>query len=109
MISVLLLPLALTVLLEGAVMLALSQNWRCVYYSVLCNLLTNPLLNLVLLIVASFSPRYYAPVLLVLELGVVFLEGQLLLLLTHWPQQRAVGISLGINSVSFLLGILLQK
>lgn len=107
MILHLLAALALTIGVEGAAMFLLSRRWRFAYYSLLCNLLTNPLLNLILLLLAPLGgPALYYGALAVLELAVCAGEGLLYAKLCGWPLRRALPASLGLNALSFIAGLL---
>lgn len=103
----LLAALGLTIAVEGAAMLLFTRRWRFVYYSLLVNLLTNPLLNLVLLFVARSGslPLYYV-VLAALEVAVVFGEGALYAKLCGWAGKKALVVSLILNALSYGLGAL---
>lgn len=107
--------LALTAAVEGAAMLALGRGGRlgvparrAAYASLLCNLLTNPLLNLLLLLAGWWlgaAARQW--LVLPLELAVVAGEAALYHLLLSWGAKRAVAVSLLLNSLSYLVGLLL--
>lgn len=100
--------LALTILIEGALAALLFGRWHAVYATLLCNLLTNPLVNLILLFVLRLSPGLYVPALSVLELCVVLGEGLLLRKLLPRPFPRALAVSLLLNAASFGAGLLLN-
>ena len=70
--------LLLTVLIEGALVLVFTKSSKTVYHSVLVNMLTNPLVNLVLISWGSFVslpivPFYYI-VTAILEIAAVITE-----------------------------------
>lgn len=101
--------LGLTVLAEGAAMALLFRKWRYVYCSLLCNLLTNPALNFLLLVaVKSFGADAYAPALFVLEAAAVLVEGFVIRLLCGFSRRKAAAVSLFLNALSFLAGALIQ-
>lgn len=104
-----LLALLLTIVVEGGAMLLYSRRWRYVYYSLLLNLLTNPLLNLLLWLIALAGGRlWYTVALWVLELCVVLGEGLLYAKLCDWPLRRALLVSLALNGVSLAVGLVLR-
>lgn len=98
----------LTVLIEGLVMLALFRSWRRVYYSFLCNLLTNPALNYLLILAGSLFVGAYAPMLILLEAAVVIIEAFVYKELFPIKLLPAIGVSLLLNAASFSVGLLLQ-
>ena len=113
----LLLYLLLTVLLEGAVMLLLFRRWDYVYYSLLCNLLTNPALNFILTLTLSLLTFYgrigseqygvaYYLILLPLELAAVFVEGKVYAKLCDFSLKKALGLSFLLNALSCGAGFL---
>lgn len=104
--TLILAPLLLTVLLEGGGMLALTRRWDAVYYSFLCNLVTNPTVNLVLWCAVRLWPGGYWPALILLELAVVPVEGWILLRLLPWTKKRAFLTAALLNSFSFGMGLL---
>lgn len=74
--------LILTILVKGLIISILYRKLRFVYHSVLCNLLTDPLLNLLLLIAINlFGNIYYFTALVILEVAIVLAEAVILKLL----------------------------
>lgn len=101
--------LGLTILVEGAAMALLFGKRRYVYCSLLCNLLTNPALNLLLLLaVNGLGADAYAPALFLLEFAVVLVEGYVIRLLCSFSRRKALAVSLLLNALSFLAGLLIQ-
>jgi len=102
-----LLALALTILIECG--LSLIFRSRELTYSVfLCNLLTNPLMNLLLLLfVGIFSREYYYVALAILEVAVVGVEAWLITLMTSTKPRKALLLSLFFNASSLGIGLLL--
>ena len=82
--------LLLTVVLEGGALWVFSRDKKLVWYSFLCNLLTNP------------------PALVCLELLVVAAEAFVYRLLVGWPWKKAGLCSLVLNGFSCGVGLLLQ-
>ncbi len=98
---------ALTAAAEGALVLALTRSMRRVYASFLCNLLTNPALNLLLLGAVRFlGAGAYWPALAALELAVVAVEAYVWRLLTPLTWKSALFLSAGTNALSFALGLI---
>ena len=100
-----LLALALTVLVECGLALFFRSR-RLVYAVFLCNLLTNPLLNLILLLYYTYIGRhYYWLVIAALEICVFIAEALLLRLMMRYTAKRAFALSLLFNGCSFLVGL----
>ncbi|MBP7402839.1 MAG: hypothetical protein KBA30_09505 [Clostridia bacterium] len=86
-------------------MLALFRRWDFVYYSLLGNLLTNPALNLLLLLAVRMAgAAAYWPALAVLEAGAVTVEAVVLRMLCGFSPCRALIVSLMLNVLSFGAG-----
>jgi len=99
--------LAVTVLIEGLAMFLLFRRWDFVYYSFLCNLLTNPALNLVLLLAVNLlGLAAYLPTLIIAELTVFLLEAWILKLLCRFRLRQALLTSLLLNLASAIAGLL---
>ena len=100
------LNLALSIGIEGVLVYALFRSKQVCYASLLCNLLTNPILNLLLFIVLRFQTGLYWPALVMLELAVVLAEAYVYRLLLDMTTKRALGVSLLLNAVSYGVGAL---
>ncbi|MEA5051068.1 MAG: hypothetical protein VB021_06295 [Oscillospiraceae bacterium] len=98
--------LLLTAAVEGALMLLLFRRADYAYYSVLCNLLTNPLLNLLLCGAALAFGRgpAYVALLAGLECAVAGTEAMVYRRLCGWGAARALGVSAILNAASFFTG-----
>ncbi len=95
-----------TVLVEGGLVALLFHSRRFVYYSFLCNLLTNPALNLLLaLCVTLLGAVWYWPALALLEIAVVLTEAFVYRLLCGFTFTKALGLSVLLNLASFLIGL----
>lgn len=95
----------LTAAVEALVMLLLCRNPRYMYYSLLCNLLTNPAMNVALwLLTGALGVQFYAVILLALEAAVVVVEGAVYHSLIGWRWGKALLASLLLNAASFLVG-----
>ena len=94
--------LLLTLLLEGLFVLLVTRKKSFVLTSFAGNLVTNPLLNVILLAVGSSPLRL--PVLIALELAAVLVEALLYRYVTEEKRSRCLLLSLGANAVSYFLG-----
>jgi len=100
--------LVLTILIECGISLFFRSRELtfCVF---LCNLLTNPLLNVTLILfVVFFGREFYAVVLGILEVVVVLVEAFIIMLMTKRKLPKALLLSLLFNGASFGIGLLLQ-
>ena len=98
---------ALTAAIEGAIVFALFRKPAFVYYSLLWNLLTNPALNLCLLLATACLGAAYAPSVLVGEICVFAAEALLIRMLLGLPPGKSAALSLLLNAASFLAGLAL--
>lgn len=102
--------LLLTVLIEGAAVLVFTKSRNILYHSVLVNMLTNPLINLLLMLWASFVPLpavpYYYVITALLEIAVFVTEGLLYYKMGDFGLKKALFASLGFNAASFSFGLL---
>ena len=107
---VFLLNLMLTAAAEGAAVFIIFRRKEHVYYSILCNLLTNPALNLLLAGSVRFlGESAYFPVLAAAELAVVFTEAAVYKYICGFGMKKSVILSAFLNSVSFATGILMNS
>jgi len=107
--SAILRALLLTVAIECAAVLIVFRQKKYVYYCVLCNLLTNPALNLLLSIFVSlFGVRAYYPVLIPAEIAVIFIEAAVYDYICGFGMRKAVKLSALLNAISFTVGSLLN-
>ncbi len=99
-----------TILIEGVVVLLLKRSLKWLYYSLLCNMLTNPLLNLSLyafiILFRPASAAYYICV-GIGECIVVTVEYALYRALTKEKPGSCLLVSFTANLISFLSGFLL--
>jgi len=105
-----LLALVLTMTVEcGAAALVLRSR-TIVWVVCLCNLLTNPALNFLLLsAVQLFGPASYPLALVVLELLTVAVETRVLSRATSLSGRSAWLASLALNALSFVSGLVLDR
>lgn len=100
--------LAATILIEGGIVALWFHKRDYIYYSLLCNLLTNPALNVLLLIVVRvWGTAYYTVALAALEIAVVLIEARVMGLLCGFRPAKALLVSCAMNAGSFLTGLLL--
>ncbi|MBO5702408.1 MAG: hypothetical protein J6S71_08215 [Clostridia bacterium] len=102
----LLLALALTLIIEVPIGAILLKRKDSVIPLVLINILTNPAMNAVLLLLFSLTRSYtvYFSALIFGELAVFIGEGFLLHTLCDLPKKRALILSTIINASSLFLG-----
>jgi hypothetical protein len=102
------LALLLTVTIEGGVAWLFGfRTGRSQLAVASINCLTNPALNLFLLILAWLGVNVRLPLVLLLELLVVGIEWQLLVYVFGAPKGRLLVLSLLANAASFLAGVAL--
>lgn len=108
----LLVNLLLTVLTEGALVLIFVRKRETLFHSVLVNILTNPLVNLFLLLWGSYVPLptvpYYWTAVAFLEIAAVITEWILYYKMGDFGIKKAFFASLALNAASFSFGFLLQ-
>ena len=112
--------LLLTIIIEGAFIAFIfrkSEHWRrYIYYSFLCNLATNPALNLILFMVyAAYGDAYIFEdplitlVIITGEIAVVIIETLIYRYLAGFKLQKALLLSFALNLTSFAAGLLLSE
>ena len=103
------LNLLLTCIFEGITIYLIFRKREYIYYSFLCNMLTNPAVNLILIFSYKiFGHNSYYISLIFLELMVVVVEAYIYLLLCNFRMQKALLLSLLLNSISYALGVVLM-
>ena len=104
--------LLLTVLIEGALVLIFCRKREKVYHSVLVNMLTNPLVNILLILWANFVPLaevpFYYIAVAFLEIAAVITEWILYYKMGDFGIRKAFFASLCLNAASYSFGFLLQ-
>ena len=98
----------LTVAIECG-LACIFRSAKLVYAVFLCNLLTNPLLNLLLILYRQFVSSRYGWLLAALEIAVLFGEAALIRAMTGAPYSRTLLQSLLFNGGSFLIGLMLSE
>lgn len=102
----LLIALLLTVLIEGIVVLCLTRSFEWVKFNLYCNLVTNPLLNIVLwVLLPALRVSTGIGVMVAGEIIVVLTETLLYKFMTkaHW--NHCALVSLISNLISVLVGV----
>lgn len=100
--------LTLTVLLEGAGILLILRKPRAFLWSVLANVMTNPALNVGIILLAGYARLPYWPCLATLELSAVAAETWAYAsLLPSLGRRRCFLLSLALNALSFGVGTMI--
>ncbi|MBR3610347.1 MAG: hypothetical protein IKL57_02610 [Oscillospiraceae bacterium] len=103
--------LLLTVLIEGTAVLIFVKSRKVLYHSVLVNMLTNPLVNLALILWASFvtvpAVPYYYIATAFLEIAAVITEWLLYYKMGDFGIKKAFLASLLLNAASYSFGLLI--
>lgn len=99
-----------TILIEGVLTLFLKDRKAWWKASVICNVVTNPILNLVitLLVALWFDRDTILPVLILLELVVVFLEAYFYQRMLNKGYGRCLLFSFLANALSASAGLLIE-
>lgn len=110
LINSLLFPLLITILIECMVVFLLGYRERLIYVVVvLANMITNPLLNYLLILVSSLGyAGIYNYIILPLELIVIFSEWRVFCYILKAEQTKLFILSVSVNTVSYLLGLLVM-
>jgi len=102
--------LIITIVVEGILILLWYARWDYAYYSILCNIITNPMLNLLLyLLIWGLGSKFYIPALVMLEIIVVFVEAYIYKILCNFTKKEAFKLSLVLNISSYLIGLIIRK
>ena len=103
-----LLAFILTVLIECTCMFLIFKSKQFVYYVFLCNLLTNPAINLIALGAGQIFEGFgYKLSIVFLEIGVVIIEAYIIRLLCGFRAKKSILISTVLNSLSYGGGLLI--
>ena len=105
--------LIMTIIIEWVVMWLLTHSIDMCKYNLYCNLVTNPIMNLLLGCAMLACKRWFAMTetasyfipLMILEPIVVFAEMQILKLITREASARCFKLSFITNAVSALIGV----
>ncbi len=111
LVLILLKNLLLTVLIEGALVLIFVRKKETLYHSVLVNMLTNPLVNLLLIFWANFAPFPEVPGFYIatafLEIAAVATEWILYCKMGDFGIKKAFFASFLLNAASYSFGLLI--
>ncbi|MBN2878684.1 MAG: hypothetical protein JXN65_03545 [Clostridia bacterium] len=103
-------PLLITIIIECGIVFLLFRKGSYVYYVLLLNVLTNPLLNFIMLMYFSYMGyNGYYGLLYFLEAAVVIIEGLIFSKLTGIKAGRALLVSLILNAASYGAGLLIFR
>ncbi len=103
-----LLALLLTVAIEAAAAWCFGfRTARAQLALAMINCLTNPALNLLLVLLAWSGVQVGLPLVSLLEVGVVLVEWGLLVYVFGGSKRRLLVLSLAVNTASFLAGVML--
>ena len=101
--------LLLTLLTEGVAVLLIFKQKKYIYYSILCNILTNPAMNLLLIVsMVVFGAGSYYIMLIIAETVVIFVEAVVYNYICRFGFKRSFILSLFLNVLSFTVGILIN-
>jgi len=98
-----------TLVIEGIVILVIFRRKKYAYYSMLCNLLTNPAMNLLLAAsVKLFGVNAYYITLVFAELAVVLVEASVYNYICRFGMRKSVLLSAFLNLLSCMAGLLVN-
>ena len=108
-INILLKLLIATCVFEIIPLLFFKSRGKWIATSLLCNALTNPLLNVILFLVSGFisNQAIYIVIVLVLELAVVAFEGFIIYNVMNESVAKCIKVSVLCNAFSFTMGLIL--
>ena len=103
--------LLLTIAAEGILIVIFTKSAKMLWRSVLCNLLTNPALNGILILLTDFgvisTRAAYYTVLAILEILAVAVEALCYKLMCGWNVKKSLAVSAVLNVASFAMGLLI--
>ena len=107
-INILLKLLIATCVFEIIPLLFFKSRGKRIATSLLCNVLTNPLLNVILFLVAGFisNQATYILIVLVLELAVVAFESFIIYNIMNESATKCIKVSAVCNAFSFTMGLI---
>ncbi|MCL2322142.1 MAG: hypothetical protein FWC47_08570 [Oscillospiraceae bacterium] len=100
--------LLITILVEGIAIFIIFRHLKYIYYSLLCNILTNPALNLLLLYSNRFGPEAYYLTFLFGEIAVVFIEAYVYNYICRFGFKKSIILSFVLNVLSCGVGFLVN-
>ena len=103
-----LIALLLTLIIEGGIAYLLGlRTGRYILAVAMINVLTHVTLNYLLFVLGYLGVSASFMLIVVLEIGVVIVEWQLLVYVFREPRRRFLAVSILGNTASFLVGLLL--
>lgn len=103
-------PLLITIAVECSLVFIFFKKPKYSYYVLLLNILTNPLLNFIMLIYYSYMGMvYYYVLLYTLEVVVVITEGILFSKMTDIKLWKSLLVSFALNAASYLSGLIIFR
>ena len=100
----------MTITVEGIIILLKYGRRDYVYYSLPCNVITNPMLNLLLyLLLWQLGSEIYLSALVILEIIVVVVEANIYKVICNFSRKEAYKLSIILNLSSYLIGLIIQK
>ena len=102
--------LLLTCTIEAIVCLFLKNKGKWLGAGLICNIITNPAINIILLIAGIFTEKLWLIYLLgiILEIAVLFAETALYKLILKESFRKCIAVSAMCNTLSFLSGIIIS-
>lgn len=96
-----------TCIFEIIPLLFFKNRGKRIATSLLCNIATNPLLNVILFLVAWFVPNQvtYIVIVLILELAVVVFESFIIYNVMNESATKSIKVSAICNAFSFAMGL----
>ena len=101
--------LVLTVIIEGIAVMITAKSRKVLLHSVYCNLMTNPLLNLIGLLISFYSHGAFIAWIVIGEAAVVISEAALYRLFGDMDKKRSYMISFTANLCSFTAGLIINR
>ena len=100
---------ALTCIIEIIPLLFLKNRRQLIKTSLLCNVITNPIMNIILAIFAVYVTNLtaYTGIVIVMEIAVIMFEAFIFYNLIEESIKKCVVISVIINICSFIVGFLI--
>lgn len=99
----------LTCIIEIIPLLFLKNRWKWIRTSLLCNVITNPIMNTILAILAIYVTNLivYAGIVIILEIAVIMFEAFIFHNVMDESMKKCMVISVIINICSFIVGALI--
>ena len=99
----------LTCIIEMIPLLFLKRRGKWIISSFLCNVITNPIMNIILAILAVYVTNLavYICIVIALEIAVILFEAFIFYNVMDESKRRCIIVSIVINTCSFLIGFLL--